>query len=211
MVSKAANFGKRGAAAAPSRMAAHSAAPRDDDLPDARPASVIATQNQAAPVRPVAVTPGRFSRLHLWLAGLVGIGLCFYLLPLRHPGNAAPIPDAIRAADMPHDVETATNNSFALIQKYPRDPRAHIFRGVYFLDRRDAGDAEPYLRSALALGAQSPLMTPQMQDWTKALLALDLVILGRPDEARTTAAPLCGRDDLDSRAQDALKQTRLCQ
>ena len=118
--------------------------------------------------------------------------------------------DYILPADMPHDVEGMKANSFALVEKYPHDPRAHLFRGVYFLDRNDASDAESYLRNAIALSEKSAVMNPGFLDWTKSLLALDLQALGRPDEAKTVAAPLCARDDLDSRTQSTLKAARLC-
>lgn len=117
----------------------------------------------------------------------------------------------IQPADMPKDLQGMKENSYALVQKYPRDPRAHLFRGIYFLDRNDASDAEPYLRSAIALSEKSQIMSPSFHDWTQALLALDVRYMGRSDEARTVAAPLCARNDLDERTQGALEAGKLCQ
>ena len=119
--------------------------------------------------------------------------------------------DYIRPADMPKDVETMKTNSYALVEKYPRDPRSHMFRGIYFLQQNDASDAEPYFRSAMALSEKSQIMSPAFHDWTQALLALDVRALGRPDEAKTVAAPLCKREDLDPRTQGTLQAGRLCQ
>lgn len=118
--------------------------------------------------------------------------------------------DYIQPADMPKDVETMQANSYSLVEKYPRDPRSHLFRGIYFLERNDVSDAEPYFRSAIALSEKSRIMSPAFHDWTKALLALDIRALGRGDEARTVAAPLCARTDLDSRTQRTLEAGKLC-
>jgi rhomboid protease GluP len=118
--------------------------------------------------------------------------------------------DYIRPADMPANVDAMKANSFALVEKYPHDPRSHLFRGVYFLDRNDASDAEAYLRNAIALSEKSAIMTPAFHDWTQALLALDVRALGRPDEAKTIAEPLCSRSDLDARTQGTLIAALLC-
>jgi len=118
--------------------------------------------------------------------------------------------DYIRPADMPADVDAMKNNSFALVEKYPRDPRSHLFRGVYFLDRNDASDAEAYLRNAMTLSEKSAIMSPAFHDWTQALLALDVRALGRADEAKTIAGSLCARSDLDARTQGTLAAAQLC-
>jgi rhomboid protease GluP len=118
--------------------------------------------------------------------------------------------DYIRPADMPKDVQAMKANSFALVEKYPHDPRSHLFRGIYFLEQNDASDAEPYFRSAIALSEKSQVMGPAFHDWTQALLALDVRALGRADEAGTIAAKLCARSDLDSRTQSTLESAKLC-
>lgn len=209
MVSRTASFGKR-AVATPSRVLAPARA--TDEPPDSRPASVLAGLHET--VRPVAVTaPPRFARaarLVVLAGAALGVALSFYFFPMRHASGTRDTSDAIRPADMPRDIADMRTKSLALVQKYPRDPRSHLFRGIYFLDRRDTADAEPYLRSALRLDALHPLLTGRMRDWSMALLALDLTMMGRRDEARTVAAPLCARDELDIDSRDALHETKLC-
>ncbi len=116
----------------------------------------------------------------------------------------------IPPAEMPRDVETMKTNSFSLVTKYPRDPRAHLFRGLYFLEQHDVSDAEPYFRSAQRLGAASPVMTPAFSNWSKALLAVAVRYQGRKDEAMTIAAPLCAAGEIDARTQRTLAVTKLC-
>ena len=143
----------------------------------------------------------------LWVAATV---YAFSLSHGTYRHYAADGVDYIQPADMPKDVADMKEHSFALVEKYPRDPRAHLFRGIYFLDRNDVSDAEPYLRSAITLSEKSEIMTPAFHDWTRALLAVDVRFLGRPDEAKTIAAPLCARHDLDVRTQGTLEASKLC-
>ncbi len=119
--------------------------------------------------------------------------------------------DYIPPRDIPKDIEAMKADSYTLVERYPKDPRAHLFRGLYFLEQRDAADAEPYLRDAVRLGEGSPVMGP-FQDWSKALLALDLRALHRPDEAKIVVTPLCADTAaLDPRTQQTLEITKLCQ
>jgi len=123
---------------------------------------------------------------------------------------AKPGLDYIPPPEMPRDRDAMMADSFSLVAKYPRDPRAHLFRGLYFLDRRDIADAEPYLRDAMRLGENSPVMTRDFADWTRAMLAFSVRALGRPDEARGLSAPLCGNGDLDPRTRRTLDIASLC-
>ncbi len=62
---------------------------------------------------------------------------------------ARPGLDFIPPALMPHSTQEMKDASAALSEKYPDDPRAHLFRGLYLLEQRDLADAEPHLRDAL--------------------------------------------------------------
>ena len=44
----------------------------------------------------------------------------------------------IPPSEMPRD---ALSGSYALVEKYPGDPRAHLYRGLYFLHQYNAGTA----------------------------------------------------------------------
>ncbi len=119
--------------------------------------------------------------------------------------------DYIPPHEIPRDVEAMQSDSYALVEKYRRDPRAHLFRGLYFLEQHNVADAEPYFRDAIRLGESSPVMTEAFRDWTVALLALSVRTQRRPDEAREIVAPLCARTGaLDQRTRQTLEITRLC-
>ena len=102
------------------------------------------------------------------------------------------------------------SDSLSLVDKYPKDPRAHLFRGLYLLEQRDVADAEPYFRDAARLGDTSPVMTREFQDWNLALLALAVRVQRREDEARSIVAPLCANAELDLRTRQTLDITKLC-
>lgn len=110
--------------------------------------------------------------------------------------------------EMPKDM---LSGSYALVEKYGKDPRAHMFRGLYFLGKHNAADAEPYFRTAIRLGEKSPVMGDGFRDWSVVLLALSVQAQRRPAEAHGIVAPVCAkRDTLDRRTRETLQLTRLC-
>ena len=116
--------------------------------------------------------------------------------------------DYIPPHEMPKDM---LSGSYALVEKYEKDPRAHMFRGLYFLGKRNAADAEPYFRAAIRLGAKSPVMGDGFRDWSVVLLALSVHAQRRSTEAHGIVAPVCARrDTLDQRTRETLQITRLC-
>lgn len=115
--------------------------------------------------------------------------------------------DYIPAQEMPKDSQSG---SYALVEKYPKDPRAHLYRGLYFLQQYNLSSAEPYFRKALTLGENSPVMTDEFNDWTLTLLAASVRYQRRSDEAAAMVAPLCKRTNLDARTAQSLKLLKLC-
>ena len=145
----------------------------------------------------------------LWLA------LTASAFALSVPGYAVyarPGLDLIPPEKLPRDIESMKADSLALVDHYPKDPRAHFFRGLYLLEQEDAVDAEPYFRDAARLAATSPAMSRSLEDWNTALLALSVRAQRRGDEAHTIAAPLCANADaLDQRTRQTLEITKLCE
>jgi len=124
---------------------------------------------------------------------------------------ARPGLDFIPPAEIPSDIERLRADSLALVDKYPKDPRAHLFRGLYQLEQHDVADAEPYFREAARLGQTSLVMTRDFQDWNTALLALTVKVQHRKAEAMTIVAPLCAdMAALDLRTRQTLEITHLC-
>ena len=145
----------------------------------------------------------------LWLALTAS---AFALSASGYAAYARPGVDLIPPDKLPRDVEAMKTDSLALVDRYPKDPRAHFFRGLYLLEREDAADAEPYFRDAARLAAASPAMNRSLQDWNTALLALSVRAQRRGDEAHAIAAPLCAAGDaVDLRTRQTLEITKLCE
>jgi len=124
---------------------------------------------------------------------------------------ARPGLDYIPPSQMPQDLDNMRADSLTLVEKYPKDPRAHLFRGLYLVEQRRVSDAEPYFREAERLAETSSVMTPEFLDWNRALLAFTVRVQNRGAEARAIVAPLCANPaDLDQRTRQTLEITKLC-
>jgi len=119
--------------------------------------------------------------------------------------------DLIPPGEMPKDVNALETGSMALMDKYPKDPRAHLFRGLYLLEQRDVAGAEPYFRDVIRMGDAGSAVSPQFQDWNLALLAFSVHFQHRNQEAKDIAAPLCNHvSDLDAHIRQALDAAEVC-
>ena len=84
----------------------------------------------------------------------VAIGILSFAL-FAQGTNAAVAADAVSGLipeeDMPGGLDVGTERARTLLERYPHDPRAHLFRGFAFLKNdHDLADAEEQLRQALA-------------------------------------------------------------
>ncbi len=133
---------------------------------------------------------------------------CFPIVNANFARDAAPGRELVPFSRMPQTQQMIAANSYDLAQQYPRDPRAQYLRGLALLQNHDATAAEPYLRTALYLNEQNPAFRRDFSARIRAILALDVLVLHRRDEARDIAAPACNSDDAEVRAW--LKRAVLC-
>jgi rhomboid protease GluP len=133
---------------------------------------------------------------------------CFPIVNGNFARDAAPGHDLVPFDRMPQTPQMIAANSYELAQQYPRDPRAQYQRGLALLRSNDATAAEPYLRTALHLNERNPAFRQSFSARIRAILALDVLVLHRRDEARGLAAPVCGSDDAE--ALGWLRQASLC-
>ena len=144
----------------------------------------------------------------LWLAVT---GFAFAASEHTYAAYARPGLDFIPPAEIPKDLDTLKSDSMSLVDKYPKDPRAHLYRGLYLLEQQNVADAEPYFRTAARLGETSPAMTHELLDWNRALLALTVRSQHRGQEAQEIVAPLCAaKSELDLRTRQTLEITKFC-
>ena len=124
------------------------------------------------------------------LAGLVGALACACFAAVHFGAYTADGTQFIRAADLPTDMRTGAQHSAELITRYPKDPRAHLIRAIYFVGARQYGDAESELRASMMLAASDVAGGP-VRTQAQGILATLLVDQGRTGEAKALAAETC--------------------
>jgi rhomboid protease GluP len=134
--------------------------------------------------------------------------LCFPIANASFERDAAPGRDLVPFSRMPQTPGMIAANSYELARQYPRDPRAQYLRGLALLQSHDATAAEAYLRTALKLNDQNPAFRESFSPRIRAMLALDVLVLHRRDEAREIASPVCGGSDAE--ALTWVKRALLC-
>lgn len=128
----------------------------------------------------------------LCVAGALALALSF--LPLaRDYHNYVLDAQLIPSELLPKTSDEIDAKAANLVAQYPRDPRARMFQAETLMQRADFAGAERELRKGLA--EEELLATrfaPELATRMKAMLALVLVELDRPAEAKPLAQSACG-------------------
>jgi rhomboid protease GluP len=97
-------------------------------------------------------------------------------------------------AELPQGDDITAERAADLVARYPRDPRAHLYRGIAFITAgHDLADAEEQFRRAIDPNDVAAAgLSPDFIKAGTALLAITLAYERRPDEARALGTPLCG-------------------
>jgi membrane associated rhomboid family serine protease len=152
----------------------------------------------------------RFGR-NAAIASLVGLAisiLCVGVAVSRYRTYAADAGQFMRASDMPDTFKAGAERSADLVARYPKDPRAHLMRGFYYVGAQRLTEAEEALRTAMALASGDPaggLVRTQAQ----SILALVVLERGRGAEAKSLAADGCRARPQDA-IRRALDKAKLC-
>jgi membrane associated rhomboid family serine protease len=142
------------------------------------------------------------------LTGLLGSTACAGVATTRYAAYAADAAHFIRASDMPADLRAGAPKSAELLARYPKDPRSHLIRAVYFADKHQLHDAEAELRTTMAL-ASSDITGYPVRSQAQVILAAVLAEQGRHAEAKTLAAEVCHAKD-QAATRRAFAQAKLC-
>jgi membrane associated rhomboid family serine protease len=123
-------------------------------------------------------------------------GLCVFALAglgtMRHYEGYAAFITMIPPGEVPKTEDDARQNSLALVQHYPRDPRAHLFYARTLLDQQDFKAAETELRTGL--NEQDILhrqFKPDMERQMRTMLAVALNQGGDAAGAKEQARIVC--------------------
>ncbi|HKA72276.1 MAG TPA: rhomboid family intramembrane serine protease [Xanthobacteraceae bacterium] len=129
-------------------------------------------------------------------AGVAMVGLVAFAypaLPLARNYPAAAFAAVLfPQALLPKSDVDARAQSADLVARYPRDPRARLFRAAALLETNDKMGAERELRAGLAEEQLwRSMFNPDLSIRLHTMLATLLADTQRPDEARAIAQPVC--------------------
>jgi rhomboid protease GluP len=126
------------------------------------------------------------------IAGLLAAVLSVFLATQHYPHYASLPLTLMPDRELPKTLKEGTPRSADLVSRYPQDPRAHFYRAVFFLERKDLADAERELRVALTQQLVFGLDNPSgLTSSLNMMLALVLVYEGRMPEAKAMAGSAC--------------------
>lgn len=141
------------------------------------------------------------------LAGCVGSLICAGFAAVHYSSYMADARQYIRASEMPASTREMASRSSDLVTRYPKDPRAHLFRAISYIEQNSLSPAETEVQTAMLLAASDVAGGP-VRSAAQALLAQLLFVRGRHSEAKAMAAEPC-RAKLGE-VRRMLEKSKLC-
>ena len=141
------------------------------------------------------------------LAACVGSLICAGFAAAHYSSYMIDARQYIRASEMPANMREMASRSSDFITRYPRDPRAHLFRAIYFIEQNSIAPAETEVQNAMSLAASDVAGGP-VRSLAQAVLAQLLLARGRSSEAKAMAAKAC-RAKLGE-VRRLLEKSKLC-
>jgi rhomboid protease GluP len=148
------------------------------------------------------------------VAGVIAAVVALISAAFSYPTYAARALALIPNIDVPTKGPEAEANTLDLVQRYPHDPRAHLFRASYLEGRSELVAADHEV--GLGLAEREALARDMPPGVTYGLQLQHVVILlkqNRHAEAAAAAQPLCAVKTVDARmakAQKALRKAKMC-
>lgn len=141
------------------------------------------------------------------LAGFAGSLICAGFAVGHYSSYMADAAQYIRASEQPANAREMASRSLDLVTRYPRDPRAHLFRAIFFIEQKSFGSAEAELRTVMSLAASDVAGGPA-RTAAQAVLAELLLVQKRDSEAKAMAAESCRARQ--GKANRILEKSKLC-
>lgn len=140
-------------------------------------------------------------------AGCVGSLICAGFAAAHYSSYMADAKQYVRASEMPANTREMASRSSDLVTRYPKDPRAHLFRAISYIEQNSLGAAETEVQTAMSLAASDVAGGP-VRSAAQAVLAQLLFARGRHSEAKAMAAEPCRAKRGEVRRM--LDRTKLC-
>jgi rhomboid protease GluP len=112
----------------------------------------------------------------------------------------------IPQAEVPHTMADLQARAATLVERYPNDPRSHLYLGQTLAAAKDNAGAERELRLALADAQKySMLFGSQLELAMRGVLGTFLAEEGKKDEAKDVVRPVCSAPAGDQHLANILK------
>jgi rhomboid protease GluP len=141
------------------------------------------------------------------VVGLAGSLICAGFAAAHYSSYMADAVQYIRASEVPANSKEMASRSLDLVTRYPKDPRAHLFLAVSFLEQERLGAAETEARTAMSLAASDVAGGP-VRSGAQGLMAVLLWAQGRYSEAKAMAVEPCRAKRAEMRRM--LQTSKLC-
>lgn len=141
------------------------------------------------------------------LAGIIGSLICAGFAAAHYSSYMADAAQYIPASQMPANGDERVSQSFDLVTRYPKDPRAHLFHAIFLMGQKSFGAAEGEVRTAMSLAASDVAGEP-VRSGAPAVMAVVLYAQGRESEAKAMAAGPCRSKQAEVRRM--LEKQKLC-
>lgn len=162
----------------------------------------------------------RFGILALGFVIVAGViylvaGNQFPAVPTMTMASSGPAADGlIPDSELPRTIDEGVAQSAAMEERYPDDPRVRVLRAIHFFRIHDLSDAESQLRTALDQFQARPELDGEYESMARLALGLTLFAEGKPDAARTVAAPACDASAngvyMMDEAERILREQKIC-
>ncbi|WP_083741923.1 rhomboid family intramembrane serine protease [Bradyrhizobium mercantei] len=141
------------------------------------------------------------------LAGFAGALICAGFAAAHYSSYMADAAQYARISELPTNGGGIAGRSLDLVTRYPKDPRAHLTRAIFFLEQGRLGAAETEVRAAMSLAASDVAGGP-VRSGAQGLMAIMLLAQGRHSEAKAMAAEPCRARLAEVRR--LLQKSKLC-
>ena len=123
--------------------------------------------------------------------GLILFGAAFAEVAVRYPHTKSRA-ELIPPSDLPKTTVEWQARAAEIVQRYPQDPRGHVYRGMGFAQAKDYAGAEQELRRALSEAEDlRSFFAPKFENGIRAALAIVLSEENRWSEGKTIVQPAC--------------------
>jgi rhomboid protease GluP len=117
--------------------------------------------------------------------------VAFLMVAIHFPAYQTMAATLAPDSEIPRDTDRAIEAGQDLVNRFPQDPRAHLFRALSYDRAGMHGAAEDELQTGLSETPQLDVLGLQLKNFTRLELVRVLIEEGRIPDAKAAAQPIC--------------------